>query len=89
MLTLCAVMLLASHGYDAYGLDVSEAAIEQCKQVQTQDGDKYPVQDSASGAGIVKYILGDFFSDTWAKEVDDSSSFDLIYDYTVCKSLLT
>ena len=88
-LTPCAVLLLASHGYDAYGLEVSEGAIEQCQEVQKQDGNKYPVRDTASGAGTVNYILGDFFSDTWAKVVDRGDSFDLIYDYTVCEDPLT
>lgn len=76
---------MASHGYDAFGLEVSEAAIELCKEVQKQDAEKYPVLDPTAGAGHVEYVLGDFFSDSWAKKILDGDLFDLIYDYTVCQ----
>ena len=78
------VLLLASFGYDAYGLEIEEAAIEQCKEVQKRDGDKYQVQDGVDGAGAVEYLLADFFDVGWSKGID---GFDLIYDYTV-RSLL-
>lgn len=81
------VLLLASFGYDAFGLEVSEKAIELCIQEQETNGHKYPVIDESSGAGNVSFIKGDFFGNDWTKEVHGGVKFDLIYDYTVRMSL--
>jgi hypothetical protein len=78
------VLLLASFGYDAYGLEYSEMALEACKQEQEQNGHKYPVHDNTIGAGKVTFVQGDFFDDAWFETLGlTRHSFDLIYDYTV------
>ncbi|PWY95239.1 thiol methyltransferase [Aspergillus sclerotioniger CBS 115572] len=70
------VLLLASFGYDAYGLEYNGAAIEACRQENlksTNNGDKYPVRDVEVGRG----------EDDWLKELGlGLNCFDLVYDYT-------
>ena len=79
------VLLLASFGYDAYGLEVSEKAVELCREEQKANGHNYKVKDETAGAGKIKFIAGDFFGVDWVKETDGAMmvKFDLIYDYTV------
>jgi len=81
------VLLLASFGYDAYGLEYSDKAVENCKQEQVQNGDKYPARNPAIGAGNITFVQGDFFEDAWLEKLGLSRhSFDLIYDHTVSYS---
>ncbi|KAK9622154.1 hypothetical protein V6Z98_006841 [Aspergillus fumigatus] len=81
------VLLLASFGYDAYGLEYSATAVKVCKEEQAKNGDKYPVRDAEIGQGKITYVQGDFFKDTWWEKLQlPRNSFDLIYDYTVCGS---
>ena len=78
------VLLLASLGYDAYGLDVSDSAIECClEEQQGTNSSKYPLGDAAEGGGKARFIKGDFFSDDWLEAATQKKTFDLIYDYTV------
>ena len=81
------VLLLASFGYDAYGLEISETAVQRCKEEYEKNGHKYPVRDEKIRAGKVVFVHGDFFdSTTWQGSVQSLGSqktFDLIYDYTV------
>ena len=78
------VLLLASFGYDAYGLEISDSAIQRCREEQEKNGNKYPTRDESIGHGSVHFIKGDFFrSKEWLGEVGDQQ-FDLIYDYTAC-----
>ena len=78
------VLLLASFGYDAYGLEISESAVQKCREEQQKNGHKYPPRDKSIGAGNVQFVKGDFFkSDQWLGQVGDEH-FDLIYDYTAC-----
>lgn len=83
------VLLLASLGYDAYGLEVSEKAIEAAVLNASNTYDKY--KDSSAGegksdaGGRYTFIQGDFFSDAWLVDSalnDKDFKFDLIYDYT-------
>ncbi|KAL1966767.1 hypothetical protein VTN77DRAFT_3964 [Rasamsonia byssochlamydoides] len=77
------VFLLASFGYDAYGLDYSDVAVEICRQEEAKAADKYPVRDPAIGRGKMTFVQGDFFSDDWLDKLGlQRNSFDLIYDYT-------
>lgn len=60
------VLLLASHGYDAYGLDVSQTAIDACRELNIHQGDDdttYPVKDAQIGRGSRNFLLADFFQD--------------------------
>lgn len=79
------VLLLASFGYDTYGLDYSEAAVQTAKEEAAKNKDKYAVRDPAVGRGNVTFVQGDFFKDEWLAKLELAPhSFDLIYDYTVC-----
>ncbi|CAN6674995.1 hypothetical protein TRVA0_077S00166 [Trichomonascus vanleenenianus] len=77
------VVMLALHGYDAYGMDVAETAIEEAKKYaakelpQPQDYN-YADQSLRESAdrGTVGWFQGNFFA-----EITDIK-FDLIYDYT-------
>ena len=77
------VLLFASYGYDAYGLDISELAIERAKANASDEADileKYP-ESKEYGRGKAEFILGDFFKDDLLK-LTDGKGFDVIYDYT-------
>jgi SAM-dependent methyltransferase len=78
------VLLLASFGYDAYGLEYSKSALEECKREEEGSEGKYPVRDASVGRGRVTWVQGDFFENVWIEEVGlEENCFDLIYDYTV------
>lgn len=77
------VLLLASFGYDAFGLEVSETAVTRCYEEQKANGHRYPVRNEIDGAGKVRFESGDFFSAEWIKGIADDGKVDLIYDYTV------
>ncbi len=79
------VLLLASFGYDAFGLEVSETAVKRCYEEQTSNGHKYPVRDKSCGTGAVKFMHGDFFATDWMVNIEGDGKVDLIYDYTVGK----
>ncbi|KAJ5138498.1 uncharacterized protein N7515_003346 [Penicillium bovifimosum] len=77
------VLLLASFGFDAYGLEYSASAIEACKKEESKTADLYRVRDQAVGAGKVTWVQGDFFSDAWLEKIGvPLNGFDVIYDYT-------
>lgn len=81
------VLLLASFGYDAYGLEVSGAAVQRCREYERANAARYPVREESVGAGKVVFIQGDFFADDWLDGIDAGGNVDLIYDYTVRLSL--
>jgi hypothetical protein len=78
------VLLFASHGYDAYGLDVSQTAVEACRELDSEQGNdaaRYPLADPKVHRGLRKFIAADFFKDDLSSSTD-GGSFDVIYDYT-------
>jgi hypothetical protein len=78
------VLLLASFGYDAYGLDVSEKAVDLCREWAKEHAEDYNIKDEAVGRGTVTFIAADFFSDEWRKGLEgDVEGFEVLYDYTV------
>ena len=79
------VLLLASFGYDAYGLEISETAVKRCKEEQEKNGHKFSIQDEAKGAGSINFIHGDFFANKPIRSTHaiETETFELIYDYTV------
>ncbi|KAJ0278048.1 hypothetical protein CBS470a_009976 [Colletotrichum nupharicola] len=93
------VVMLALHGYDVYGLEVSERGADVARQYAAAElpepGDyNFGTHDSVSGAqpGEVKILAGDFFKRDWEAQCasssgDDFQGFDLIYDYTELLSL--
>ena len=76
------VLLLASFGYDAYGLEVSETAVKRCVEEQQTNGKRYPDKAGSIGAGEVTFFNGDFFDEDLTSRMG-IDKFDLIYDYTV------
>ncbi|KAF7714980.1 Thiopurine S-methyltransferase family protein [Penicillium ucsense] len=77
------VLLLASFGYDAYGLEYSPGAVEACKKEEAANLSRYPVRDESVGRGKVTWIQGDFFDDAWLKAINvPRNGFDIVYDYT-------
>jgi methyl halide transferase len=80
------VMLLASFGYDAVGVDGSETAIKAAKKLRQDALDKYPLQTGVQERGNMTFICDDFFSKSWESEAGcnvENAQFDIIYDYTV------
>lgn len=79
------VLLLASFGYDAYGLECSAAAVEACRKEKRENHSRYNVRDEKIGRGKAIFVQGDFFDDAWLEEIAMSrNGFEIIYDYTVC-----
>ncbi|KAF3400174.1 putative thiol methyltransferase 2 [Penicillium rolfsii] len=77
------VLLFASFGYDAYGLECSASAIEACKEMEKENHSWSHVRDEKVGKGKVTFVLGDFFDGAWLKEIGvPRNGFDIIYDYT-------
>ncbi|KAJ5454558.1 uncharacterized protein N7458_005514 [Penicillium daleae] len=77
------VLLLASFGYDAYGLEYSATAVELCKKEETENHSWYRVRDEKIGKGKVTFLQGDFFDDAWLETIGvPRNGFDVIYDYT-------
>ncbi|CUS15357.1 unnamed protein product [Tuber aestivum] len=82
------VFLLATHGYDAFGVEVSRTAVNQAREWAS---DQLEIEKDASGQtletdrwGRIQMVEGDFFKDDWiqAMEIDLRGGFDLVYDYT-------
>lgn len=81
-------LLLASYGYDAYGLEGSGHAIEEARRWQEEHEKDYDVKNEDVRKGKVEFLFGDFFKNDWEKNIEglrdaDQGGFDLIYDYTV------
>ncbi|KAM5467957.1 putative methyl halide transferase [Microsporum audouinii] len=75
--------LLASFGYDTYGLEYSTTALEACRKEAAKYGDTVKPRDPEIGSGKVVFLQGDFFEDEWLKGAGlEEGCFDLIYDYT-------
>jgi methyl halide transferase len=80
------VALLASWGYDAYGLEISKHAVDEANaylkhwKENTSEGE-YNVEKI--GKGNVRCLLGDYFDDAWVRDAGSVEGFDVIYDHTV------
>ncbi|KAI9928457.1 hypothetical protein MW887_002502 [Aspergillus wentii] len=77
------VVMLALHGFDVYGLEVSETGVSVAKEYARNElihPQEYNFGSSAQrqDRGEVVFIQGDFFKSDW----DAGIKFDLIYDYT-------
>jgi SAM-dependent methyltransferase len=80
------VQLLASLGYDCFGVDGSESAIAAARKLESEvgsggHGDLYATNDSDIGRGEATLVVGDFFKDDFVQETN-GKDFDLIFDYT-------
>jgi SAM-dependent methyltransferase len=89
------VLLLASLGYDAYGLDSSGTAIAAAKRHAAENPLPSPSSaEEGTTPGAAEFLEGDFWSDAWLartatglppsskEEGQDPRAFDLIFDYT-------
>ncbi|OBT85058.1 hypothetical protein VE02_07153 [Pseudogymnoascus sp. 03VT05] len=91
------VVMLALHGFDAYGLEISADAVATAKAYAASEM-AAPSRHHFSKAGSdnlvsygeVKFLQGDFFRRDWEATVplDDGTKFDMIYDYTFLCALL-
>ncbi|KAM3072790.1 hypothetical protein ACMFMF_007121 [Clarireedia jacksonii] len=79
------VLLLSAMGYDAYGLEISETALQGCKDFAKKNDGKgtYATKEGVE-KGNITWLSGDFFKDEFLKEVEGEKKFDLFYDYTAC-----
>ena len=78
------VLLLSAWGYDAYGLDFSETALDAAKANEKEfDGKGVYATREGVKKGKVAWVSGDFFKDDFLNIVEGEKTFDLIYDYTV------
>ncbi|KAA8906418.1 S-adenosyl-L-methionine-dependent methyltransferase [Sphaerosporella brunnea] len=71
------VLLFASYGVDAAGVEISENAVKAAK-VHAEE----TLKTRGPLAGDVKFLQGDFYQDEWVRELGAESGFDLVYDYT-------
>jgi len=78
------VLILSAFGYDAYGLDVSSAAIQAAEDYEKlmSSDDVYKARDPG-GKGQVHWITADFFKDDLLKDISGDGTFNLLFDYTV------
>lgn len=78
------VLLLSAFGYDAYGLDTSDLALEEARKVEKEmDGKGAYETRKGVKKGSVNWVKGDFFKEGFGEGVE--GQFDFIYDYTVYK----
>ncbi|KAI9670494.1 MAG: hypothetical protein M1817_004361 [Caeruleum heppii] len=76
------VLLLASFGYDAYGLEISQSAVDKCREFAREHAQDYPARDKEVGLGNVTFVTGDYFKDDWFRDIRGQPCFELLYDYT-------
>ncbi|KAI9034756.1 uncharacterized protein KD926_005701 [Aspergillus affinis] len=82
--------MLALHGFDVYGLEISAAGVSSAQSYacnELQKPQKYNFGERKSGStapGSVTFIQGDFFKSDWEHKALEGGEiqFDLIYDYT-------
>ena len=74
--------MLSAFGYDAYGLDTSDLALEAARKTEKEmDGKGLYETRQGLTKGSVNWLKGDFFKEGFGAGV--KGMFDLIYDYTV------
>lgn len=89
------VVMLALHGYDTYGLDVSEKAVEAARQyaaTELRDPSAYNFRDTSASnhllesatRGTATFLVGNFFEQKWEAHLapEGEQKFDFVYDYT-------
>lgn len=90
--------MLAQHGFDVYGLEISATAVATAQAYSVQQMDASSAynfslgrHEPADAAGQVNFLQGDFFQRDWERAVnlEGHAKFDLIYDYTVRRDSLT
>ena len=82
--------MLALHGLDVVGLEISKKGAETARayiQAELADPHDYNFGNadskSCGSIGEVQVISGDFFKRDWEEGTMAGEGFDIIYDYTV------
>jgi hypothetical protein len=83
--------MLALHGFDACGLEISSTAVATAERYAASQMEKpssynfaVSVNEANVSPGEVSFIEGDYFSEDWLAKIEwNGKSFDVIYDYTV------
>jgi methyl halide transferase len=87
--------MLALHGFDAYGLEVSQTAVSTAESYSKHQQDNVSPENFSNldsrpsiEPGKIQFVLGDFFGNELERQCpkEASEGFDLIYDYTVTSS---
>ena len=91
--------MLALHGFDAIGLEVSRTAVDSARayaevELSYPSACNFADEDdekrrATCQPGTVSFVCGDFFQRDWETScfvAGDDRGFDLIYDYTVSRS---
>lgn len=88
--------MLALHGFDAWGLEISQIAVDTAEKYALEElraPKSYNWGSSKStdisSIGSARFVCGDFFSEDFSQggkstDGDIPQEFDLVYDYTVC-----
>ncbi|PLN85831.1 S-adenosyl-L-methionine-dependent methyltransferase [Aspergillus taichungensis] len=83
--------MLALHGFDAYGVEISATAVAEARKYaaaemsRPQEYNFGQALSQTRDAGSATFVVGDFFETGWKRgeEVLDAEiEFDLVYDYT-------
>lgn len=88
------MVMLALHGFDAYGLEISETAVKEAEtyalaEMESPSADHFATeQHRPDSPGSATFLKGDFFSTEWdfKGDTDNSIMFDIAYDYTVSQN---
>jgi hypothetical protein len=82
--------MLALHGFDAYGLEISQTAVSEAERYASAEMADPGTHNFAPARnregkqpGAVRFVEGDFFVSDWQSGEGGDAQFDLIYDYTV------
>ncbi|OKL55595.1 hypothetical protein UA08_09135 [Talaromyces atroroseus] len=85
------VVMLALHGFDAYGVEISATGVAAAqsyasKELQSPQAQNFGEQKSgcSTSPGRATFIEGDFFDSDWEPRALEGGEayFDIIYDYT-------
>ncbi|KAL4880676.1 S-adenosyl-L-methionine-dependent methyltransferase [Aspergillus karnatakaensis] len=83
------VLALSLHGFDAYGLEISETAVSKAPEFAAEElfsasevkecyfGRRHTQHKDYSGRGTARFIQGDFFDSAWLGDVDPDPDSDL------------
>jgi hypothetical protein len=77
------VILLATHGFDTVGLEISAQAVDTARSYAASASSVKSTTQSLD-RGELDFVKGDFFSQDWqSNALGGTDGFDLVYDYTV------
>lgn len=88
------VIMLALHGFDAYGLEISATGVSTAKKYAASEMQRPQEYNFGLGwtgpvtPGNASFVEGNFFKPGWERQISANGDikFDLVYDYTVTAS---